>query len=459
MKHYYLILISVCICFSQTKRDPRVVGLAGSYTTIADGIFSIGYNPGLIGLQQNRPFMMQLGQIDFGILGNFFSIENMAKYSGDTLDTSEKDQIFRQLRDSEGLSFFQDLHIPTPILNISKGNLAFTSNNIFLSNYRLPIGLLEFMFYGNAQKTDLDMELNYEILGVNELAVTFGMPFKFGSLGFTIKRLQGLFYLGIDDDSSRANLETSDLGIIGSGKYVIRQGLGGTGFALDVGIVSKPINGWSVGTSLINIFGNIDWNKSLAKPGNSFGFYPFEFGGDQLDPGESILFTYSIDTLRADKLSDSTLFVNETSFFPDTSKFTTEYPAIFRLGVSKQLETFLIASDLVTGFQNAYYSKQGWRWSIGFEWTKIPSTPMRIGYAWAGGDLRELGLGFGYHKGPIIFDIGFAFRNGLWIHTMKGLNISAGITITSLKSRNIKDGESKEKEGFLERLFRTIGLN
>ncbi len=175
MKRFYIIFIFFCICFSQTKRDPRVVGLAGSYTTIADGIFSIGYNPGLIGLQQNRPFMMQLGQMDFGILGNFFSIENIAKYSGDTLDTSEKDQIFRQLRDSDGLSFFQDLHIPTPVLNISKGNLAFTSNNIFLSNYRLPIGLLEFMFYGNAQKTDLDMELNYEVLGVNELGVTFGM--------------------------------------------------------------------------------------------------------------------------------------------------------------------------------------------------------------------------------------------------------------------------------------------
>ena len=89
MKFYFSVLISVCICFSQTKRDPRVVGLAGSYTTIADGIFSVGYNPGLIGFQQNRPFMMQLGQMDFGILGNFFSIENMAKYSGDTLDSSE----------------------------------------------------------------------------------------------------------------------------------------------------------------------------------------------------------------------------------------------------------------------------------------------------------------------------------------------------------------------------------
>jgi len=152
MKKILILSLFACVLFSQTKRDPRVVGLAGAYTTIADGIFSIGYNPGLIGLQQNRPFMMQIGQLDYGVLGNFFSIQNLAQYSGDTLDTKEKDEIFRQLRDADGMAFFTDLHFPTPILNISKGNLAFTTNNIFLSNTRLPIGLLEFIFYGNAQK-------------------------------------------------------------------------------------------------------------------------------------------------------------------------------------------------------------------------------------------------------------------------------------------------------------------
>ena len=121
MKKILFLSLVFCILFSQTKRDPRVVGLAGTYTTIADGIFSIGYNPGLIGLQQDRPFMLQIGQLDYGILGNFFSIQNIAQYSGDTLDTKEKDQIFRQLRDADGMAFFTDLHFPTPILNISKG--------------------------------------------------------------------------------------------------------------------------------------------------------------------------------------------------------------------------------------------------------------------------------------------------------------------------------------------------
>jgi len=75
---------------------------------------------------------------------------------------------------------------------------------------------------------------------------------------------------------------------------------------------------------------------------------------------------------------------------------------------------------------------------MGIEMTKFPAFPLRIGYAWGGSDFQELGLGFGFHKGPIIFDFGFAFRNGIWIHTMKGINLSTQLTITSFKSRKAK---------------------
>ena len=199
---YLLIIIFMITTFdikSQTKRDPRVVGMAGAYTTIANGIFSIGYNPGLIGLQQHDPIMIQGLQLDFGILGNFFSIENIAQYSGDTLDTKEKNKLFQELKDEDGMSFFMDTHMPIPLLNISKGNMAFTANNIILQNYRLPLGLLEFIFYGNGQKENLDLEFNYEIVGLNEYGFSFGIPFKSMSCGITAKYMQGLFYLGVDE--------------------------------------------------------------------------------------------------------------------------------------------------------------------------------------------------------------------------------------------------------------------
>ena len=182
MKKYIIVFLLFSFAVhSQTKRDPRVVALAGSYTTIANGIFSVGY-------------------------------------SGDTLDVKEKNTLFRELEDADGMAFFMDTHMPIPLLNISMGNKAFTANNIILQNYRLPMGLLELMFYGNGQKADLDLEFNYEILGINEYGFSFGIPFRSMSWGVTAKYIQGLFYLGVDEDSSSSNLITDDLGIYGSGK-------------------------------------------------------------------------------------------------------------------------------------------------------------------------------------------------------------------------------------------------
>ena len=140
------VIISLLILFSfqanaQTKRDPRVVGLSGAYTTIAEGIFCVGYNPALITRAHDKPFMLQMYQSDRGFLGNFFSIENVAQFSGDTLNNKEKDELFDNFEDGGGLSFFQDRHLPIPFLNYSKGNIALTSNLVILNNFKIPLGL------------------------------------------------------------------------------------------------------------------------------------------------------------------------------------------------------------------------------------------------------------------------------------------------------------------------------
>ena len=334
--------------------------------------------------------------------------------------------------------------MPIPLLNISMGNKAFTANNIILQNYRLPMGLLELMFYGNGQKADLDLEFNYEILGMNEYGFSFGIPFRSMSWGVTAKFIQGLFYLGVDEDSSSSNLITDDLGIYGSGKYVIRQGVGGAGFGLDIGVVSRPYRGWQFGASIINLTGTISWKQGGGNSSSNINpltssFYPFTWGDSTLNADESILYTFNIDTIRADKLGGDSLFTNETRFFvpKKTKDFTIRVPATFRLGASKQLDNFLIASDLVAGFQDKYYAKKQWKWSIATEWTRMPKMPLRIGYSWGGGDLKELGMGFGVRRSRIMFDFGFAFRNGIWLHTMQGFNLSFGITFVG-KDKELK---------------------
>jgi hypothetical protein len=455
MKRVPTLLLCIWLGFTvtdaQTKRDPRAVALAGAYTTIADGIYAVGYNPALLAYQRDKPFMLQLFGIDFGFVGNYFSLSNLSAISGDTLVGREKDLLFRNFEDSGGLTFFQDLHVPWPVVNYASGNMAFTSNFLFLSNTRIPSGLMRLLLYGNADYPDIDLTLNYEVLGVNEFGFSFAVPYDRFAWGLTLKYLQGLFYLGIDPDSSKANLVTTEDALYGSGKYLLRQGIGGSGIGLDLGFATREYNGWRVGISLINAIGKITWNKpSLVKDflagsdriyGNDDDLWHYSWGGTVLNDSMAILYTYTIDSTNAQNLSNDSLFTSHQEIIRNLDEkgnlkeFSINYPAIFRIGISRRLPDYLISTDLVTGFEDRFFARAHWKWSIGVEMTRFASFPLRIGYGWGGADLKELALGFGFHKGPIIFDFGFAFRNGIWIHTMKGLNLSASLAITSFRSR------------------------
>ncbi len=456
----YTFVIFVCIqtvAISQTKRDARSVALAGSYTTIADGIYSIGYNPAMLAYQKEKPFMLQLGGIDFGVINNWASLANLSSLSGDTLYADEKDQFYKNFEDN-GLSFFQDFHMAIPGLNYTSGNMALTSNLVLMNNVKIPPGIMKLLLYGNANIPSVDVTMHYEMLGVNEIGFSFAVPYKYFAFGVTIKYLQGLYYFGADPDSSSSTIENTGDSIYGEGTYLMRQGVGGYGLGLDIGFVSDDINGWKFGASIINAIGSIDWNKPsltkdiLAGSDNIYGtdddLWHNSWGGTALNDSMAILYTYTIDSLNATSLSDDTLFYSEQRIVRNLDEngkiktFTTNYPAIFRMGLSYKKDHYLFASDLIAGFENRFYSRQAWKWSIGLEYLKFSSIPLRIGFGWGGSDLTELSMGFGVHKGPIIFDFGFGFRNGVWIHTMRGINVSASIAITSFRSRK----ESKKNQ-------------
>ncbi len=197
--------------------------------------------------------------------------------------------------------------------------------------------------------------------------------------------------------------------------------------------------------------GKLNWNKpSVIKDflggkdniyGNKDDIWHLVFNGTVVTDSSAIKYTYTIDSLSAQSLSDSALFTNNQQVVRNLDangkpvNFSTNYPALFRISVSKRFPDLVISSDMVTGFEDRFFARSGWTWSIGAEMTRFHSVPLRLGYAWGGQDLKQLGLGFGVYKGPVIFDFALAFRNGIWIHTLKGLELSASLAITSFKSR------------------------
>ena len=125
--------------------------------------------------------------------------------------------------------------------------------------------------------------------------------------------------------------------------------------------------------------------------------------------------------------------------------FNIRYPSIFRMGASYKKDDLLISTDLTTGFENRLYTNSRWRWAIGAELYRYPVMPLRLGFAWEGMDRTELGMGVGFHGGPVMIDIGFSFKKGMWIHSMKGFNFSLGFTMTDFKGR--KEKEEPQTDG------------
>ena len=69
-----------------------------------------------------------------------------------------------------------------------------------------------------------------------------GVPYENFGLGITLKYLQGLFYLGIDQDSSYATLKVDSTEVSGNGRILLRQAIGGGGIGFDIGFITKRNN-------------------------------------------------------------------------------------------------------------------------------------------------------------------------------------------------------------------------
>ena len=436
------------------KSDPRTVALAGATTTIADGIYSVGYNPALIAFQREKPFMMQVGGFDLGLNNNYISVARLNFLSGDTLDSGEKTAILNRLENNGGLSFKMGGQVALPAINFASGNMAITSNLMYFSSYTMPAGMARLILEGNANNPNIDMTFSYEIMAVNETAFSFAIPFDSYAVGVSIKSLQGLLYMGVDPDSSKADFITTPIAVHGSGRYYIRSGVGGKGWGLDLGAATKEINGMRFGVSLINAFGVIKWNEPsfikdlLAgkdkKFGNSDDVWHLKWGGKALSDSVAAVYIYNIDSLRADNLSSQTIFTSKSEVVYNLDEdgkpkpFNVRYPAIFRMGASYKKDAFLVSTDITTGFENRLYANSRWRWAIGAELYRYPVMPLRLGFAWEGMDRTELGLGIGFHGGPVMVDLGFSFKSGMWVHTMKGFNFSVGFTMTDFRGRKPK---------------------
>ena len=72
------------IVFGQPNQDARMLGLNGSYTTIARGYHAIGINPANLGTYKNRS--INILNLSLGLTNNAFSLSNYNAVTGTHLE-------------------------------------------------------------------------------------------------------------------------------------------------------------------------------------------------------------------------------------------------------------------------------------------------------------------------------------------------------------------------------------
>ena len=467
------IFVIFIMCFSfgltQTKTDARMLGMGGAYSTVANGYRTVGFNPA--NLAFNKSYEVNVIGINSSFLNNVFSIETFNKFNGANLEDINAEKYFDKndlfkLTKKEGINIKMNGQFALPGLNISKGAFAFTSDFVLLTNFGIPEAMLDLFFNGISADIDTAIsdigndfvfDFRQDVLGVNEFAFSLGIPYDNFGLGLTFKYLQGLFYLGIDYDSSYATLRVDSNEVSGSGKILLRQAIGGGGVGLDLGFVTKRNDlGWKFGFSMINLFSAIEWNKpSITK--NLLG----EDIEDALPyrENEYFLFQYLIENVTAESFlgengdldslfqTDSYTVVEDPDFGlvrsdtletinlkeRDIKDFTIKYPAFFTIGTSKLIDgQALVSMDMTTGFSNSFNGYTNWKFSLGTEIFRFKNVIYRLGYTFGGNNFSDLSYGMGYVIGPffgskIELDIAFSLKNSILINRAQGLDFAFGI--------------------------------
>ena len=247
-KQYILISLLINILLSGYLFSPENIALSGSGSTIYNDMRSI--NPATIA--NHKGLSIELFGSNFG-LGNSISISDYNDINGANFDNPTASKYFPKSDVlslfNDGISFNSQIALSLPFSNIVYNNISFSSRSYCFIDATFPKALMELALYGNQQNQSYNLDINNSIDIFSEHTVGYSKSINSISIGLRIKYLQGLAsgkLTSVSDNSSY--FSTDSIGFLGKAEYVMNQSVGGSGFGLDIGLLSnKPIKGWNFG--------------------------------------------------------------------------------------------------------------------------------------------------------------------------------------------------------------------
>jgi len=478
MKLFPFFILFFNFLFSGYSFNPENIALSEA-SSIAFNDFR-STNPATIGF--HKGVTVKILGVSAGFGNNFLSISNYNDINGANF---EDPTASKYLPKSDFYSFFNEgirLNLQSafslPLSDISFNNISVSNKNYFMIDGHLPKSFMELVLYGNELNKNYDLSLSNSINIFSENSIGYAKTFNHYSFGIKLKYLQGLAYgefINLSDNSSY--FYTDSIGFMGKAEYLINQGVGGSGFAFDIGMIYKnPQTDWKIGLSLNNLFGKIKWDnnnltynflrnsiiKKLPLRHNEKQYFsinldtlnamnmidialneiyttenfpviefdninsiPFDI--DSLLNNNLLIMTeYGSYLLKSEEISDSLIKTIDLN----TSNHITTYPCSFNLSFQKLLEDDIeLCLALSTGFSNSLRNSEKWKFSSGLLFNRFKNIPITIGVSFGGTESISSGFSIGYKKGPILINYAISIREGIFLQSMQGLDASFSILL------------------------------
>ena len=260
----FFILLFFSVSLSQLSQDARMLALNGAYTTVARGYQCVGVNPA--NLIYSNGFSMNFLTFNLGAGNNTLSLDVMNDLDGADLENPNAEIYFPKenlsyIFDDDGIIITTDVAFPLPILNFSFQRYAFTTAPKLYTKFGIPSGFVDLLFYGNEIGKDLSIDLPLDVMAVQETGFTYAFSQNDLAFGVTAKYILGYFYSTFESVDS-SYFRTDSTAFTGQGSFLMKQAIGGNGFGVDVGMLSREFdNGIQFGGSITNLFGSIKWTQ------------------------------------------------------------------------------------------------------------------------------------------------------------------------------------------------------
>lgn len=426
-KNITLLTLTAAILITQASgqlyMQPRSISLADAYATQARGSDALGWNPANLGLKGNPKFSLNFGVIplvpfpSLQIHNNALSPARVYNHIliGTYLDDKAKGEI---------LDFFgDDGLVITPlvqmrILNLSLKSWAFTIGAEVTGKAVAPHSLFNFALFGNRFDEPIDLsETDLQLQSVITIGLAHGwqlnnLPWikdhvEQLAVGLGVKALVGLGYAGFEDFEAR--LTTHYDGVSAEGNVLGRAGIGGKGFALDLGAAAQINDKIAANIAFNNLFGSIKWG---------------------IGPTKAIHYSLSTEIPSSDfSEADSILKANMQDTVYESGAFSSDYPAYMLLGGEYRLmSNWRLMAAYRQGFSRNFATSPVPAISVGTEYYPISWLPLRFGLAFGGNEGFKWGCGSGLNFKHWRLNWGFSQVGGFFNHG-RGIAFSFDQTI------------------------------